>query len=223
MYTSVVSAQILQSDVTSRLRDEILTWTRRPGEALREESLAREFQVSRTPLREALRKLAAEGLVDYFPHKGVRVAELTPDLIRDVFLLREALEGIAFRLAAGSLERGAVRQFRQHYDSLRTRVAAGDLRDVADGVHELVFHGCGSDRLSAMRAVIMAQVRWIQHIAEESPERLVRSFREHETLLNSLEDRDEEAAESAARAHVRSVLRHVLACVEAKNRLEATA
>jgi len=205
--------KILQHDVYGALREQIISWQRKPGEALVEESLARQFSVSRTPLRETLRRLAEDGLVTYEPHKGVRVSRLAPDIVRETFLVREALEGIAAREAATSLDGSALDKFRKHYESLRSAVAAGDHKDVGDGIHELIFSAGASDRLRKMMGVIMGQVRWIQHLAEQSEERLLRSFREHESILLALESRDPQAAEQAARAHVRSALSYVLGCL----------
>lgn len=214
--------QILQQDLYRALREQIIRWQRQPGEALGEESLAREFSVSRTPLREALRRLAEEGLVSYEPHKGARVAELTPDLVRDTFLVREALEGIAAREASTRLDPAALRSFRQHYEVRREAVARGDYSDVGDGLHDLIFSAGGSDRLRRTMGVIMGQIRWMQHLAVQSDERLLRSFREHESIVLALESRDPVAAEHAARSHVRSALAYLLRCLEGEVRAKAS-
>lgn len=205
-----MAKQILQADVYTTLREQIINWKRLPGQVLPEARLAAEFEVSRTPLREALRKLADEGLVDYQPHKRARVAALDAAAARDIFLVREALEGIAAREAAQRVSSPALREFRQYFDRLRDPVDAGDLSDVGDGIHDLIFEAGGSERLRRSMAVIMGQVRWVQHVAGLSPSRLMRSFREHEAILHSLESRDAAAAEAAARAHIRSVKAHIL-------------
>lgn len=82
-----------------RLRQEIASGAIRPGEPLRQADLARRFGVSPTPVREALRLLEAEGTISYSPHRGATVQELSPDRIRDVYLLRSSVEGLATRLA----------------------------------------------------------------------------------------------------------------------------
>ena len=205
-----MAKQVLQHDVYWSLRQQIIAWKRTPGQTLPEGRLASEFNVSRTPLREALRRLAEEGLVDYEPRKRARVAELNASVVRDVFLVREALEGVAAREAAARATVAAVQKFRYRYEGLRSKVATGDLTNVGDGIHDFIFETGGSERLRKGMGVIMGQVRWIQHVAEQSPERLLRSFREHEAILYSLESRDAAAAEGAARAHVRSVLAHIM-------------
>lgn len=205
-----MARQILHHDVYELLRHQIITWQRRPGEQLVEEPLAREFRVSRTPLREVIRRLAEDGLVTCEPHRVARVARLTPELIHDTFLVREALEGIAAREAASRIEESVLRRFREHYERLRPAIAAGDLSDVGDDIHNLILSAGASDRLRRTMAVIMGQVRWIQHLAEQSDERLLRSFREHDSIVLALESRDSIAAEHAARVHVRSARADVL-------------
>ena len=209
-----MAKQVLQHDVYWNLRQQIIDWRRPPGQVLPEEQLASEFNVSRTPLREALRKLAEEGLVNYEPHRRARVATLDAAIVRDIFLVREALEGVAAREAATKVSTPALQRFRSSYEGWRTRVAAGDLTNVGDSIHDLIFEAGGSERLRKSMAVIMGQVRWVQHVAELSPSRLLRSFREHEAILNSLESRDAAAAEASARAHVRSVLTHIMEVTE---------
>ena len=185
-----------------------------PGEAFGEESRAREFNVSRTLLREALRRLGEDGLVEYEPHKGARVASLTADTVRDTFLVREAHEGIAAREAATRLDESALRVFREHYDSHRAAIDAGDRTDVGDGLHDLIFSAGASDRLRRTMANIMGQILWIQHLTVQSEERLRRSFREHDSIVLALEARDRIAAESAAGAHVRSTAAYVQQSLE---------
>jgi GntR family transcriptional regulator, rspAB operon transcriptional repressor len=217
-----MARQILQQDVYGVVRQQIISWQRRPGEPLAEEALAREFGVSRTPLREVLRRLAEDGLVAYEPHRGARVSRLTEDLVRDTFLLREALEGIAARAAATRVSENSLRDFRNHYQRLAAAIAGGDLRDVGDGIHDLIFSAGASERLRKTMAVIMGQVQWIQHIAVQSDERLLRSFREHDAIVLALEARDPLGAEHAARAHVRSALAYVLGQLEPHELVKAS-
>ena|SRR5579872_2145542 len=209
-----MARRILQQDLYGTLRQQIISWQRCPGEPLGEEALAREFGVSRTPLREVLRRLAEDGLVAYEPHKGARVSQLTSDVVRDTFLVREALEGIAAREAATRVGETELRAFRSYYERLRAAVAAGDHSEVGDDIHELIFSAGASARLRRTMAVIMGQVQWIQHLAVQSDERMLRSFREHDSIVLALEARDPVAAEHAARAHVRSALADLIEYLE---------
>ena len=93
------SFRVLSEHVTHQLRRVILSGRVRPGDRLVEQELANELNVSRAPVREALRALAREGLVTIVPHRGAVMADLTPELVVDAFCVRAALEGMAARLA----------------------------------------------------------------------------------------------------------------------------
>lgn len=206
-----MSKSVLQDEVYRTLREDIISGHLAPGTTLGEERLASELKVSRTPLREALRQLSGEGFVEYIPHKGARVMQLTPELVREVFLIREALEGIAAREAARLIDSARLKALRERFDALGLRVARGDLTDVGDAIHEDLFSICENKRLKRLMSTYGGQVAWFQQMAARLPGRLVRSFREHQCILSALECRDAECAESVTRAHIRGVLDDLLA------------
>ena len=207
---------ILRDGVYETLRAHIIAGQLTPGEALGEERLAAELNVSRTPLREALRKLSEEGFVEYKPFRGARVIQPTPELVREIFLIREALEGVAAREAALHVAAGRLHALRQHLEELRPLVARGEVGDVGDAIHELLFSECHNNKLLQMMSVYLGLVRWFQHLATLVPGRLVQAFREHDSILSALEARDPEWAESVARAHVRNTLRDLLESLKQK-------
>jgi DNA-binding GntR family transcriptional regulator len=202
---------VLRDGVYRTLREQIISGRILPGAPLGEERLALELKVSRTPLREALRQLAEEGFVEHTPHKGARVLQLTPELISEVFLIRESLEGVAAREAAQKIDDAHMASLRQRFEALRPSVAQGDLTDVGDMIHEELFSICGNQRLQRLMAAYQGQVQWFQQVATRVPGRLLSAFREHESILSALESRDPEWAESVTRAHIRNTLRDLLA------------
>ncbi|MBI1355608.1 MAG: FCD domain-containing protein [Acidobacteria bacterium] len=228
---------VLSVDVYEALRRRILSGEIPPGAALSEERLATELAVSRTPLREAIRQLAEAGLVAHRPHRGARVNELSPQLAREVFEIREALEGMAARLSAERMPEERIAALRLSFDGLREAVAAGQLQDVGDHIHEEILDACGSDRLRRMIGVHSDQVAWIQSSCyrvdgnlrqafqtvlpallgargrQAVEQSLRRAFREHEGILLALSARDPEWAETAMRAHIRATLKDVLAAL----------
>src|SRR5579883_3191712 len=86
-------------DIARLLEDEIVSGAIRPGTVLRQEQLSERFEVSRTPIREALRRLAALGLVSFVPNRGVRVRTISREELREAFLVRAELESLATALA----------------------------------------------------------------------------------------------------------------------------
>jgi DNA-binding GntR family transcriptional regulator len=157
-----------------------------------------------------LHKLAEEGFVAYQPHRGARLLEPTAAMAREVFQIREGLEGIAAREAATRIGDDVLSALRVHFRKLRPRVAAGDQSDLGDSIHDAMFAACGNPRLVQMMAVLRGQIAWLQTLAVRIPTRPARAFREHAAILAALEARDPEAAETATRAHIRGTLADLL-------------
>ena len=192
------------------LRERIFQGMIPPGSPLREVRLAEDLGVSRTPLREAIRQLSRDGLVECPPHCGARVMQPTQKLVSDVFQIREALEGIAVREATGDFPRERLRQLREYFDDLRVRITAGDDGDVGDRIHEEILTVCRNVELSALMGKYREMISWFQRLASQVPGRLVESYREHEAILSAIEAGDAEWAERVARVHVRNTLRDLV-------------
>ncbi|MGH9784628.1 MAG: GntR family transcriptional regulator, partial [Terriglobia bacterium] len=122
-----MDGSILRDGLYVRLRERIISGQLPPGAPLVEERLAAELNVSRTPLRETLRQLSEQGFVEYTPHKGSRVVALTPELVREVLLIREALEGVAAREAAVFIDGERLTVVRARFEHLRTLISQGDV------------------------------------------------------------------------------------------------
>lgn len=205
-----MSRSILRNSAYDRILGAILDGRIAPGASLREERLAADLQVSRTPIREALHKLAEEGFVAYEPHRGARLLKPTAAMAREVFQIREGLEAIAAREAATRMSDDVLKALRVHFRKLRSRIAAGDRSDLGDSIHDAMFAACGNPRLVQLMGVLRGQIAWLQTIAVSVPARPSRAFREHGAILTALEARDPEAAEAATRSHIRGTLADLL-------------
>lgn len=202
---------ILRDGLHEKLRKRILEGRISPHEPLVEERISAEFQVSRTPAREAIRQLVHEGFAEYAPHCGARVAIPTAQLVEEVLVIREALEGIAAREAAAKIDVAQALALRERFEVLRGAVLAGDLTDVGDEIHDALLDACGNSELKQLMSVYWNKVEWFQRMASQLPDRRARAFHEHDAILRGLEARDSDWAESAARAHIRNTLRELLA------------
>lgn len=190
------------------IREQILTGRRSGGEWLREEELAVALSVSRTPVREALRRLAAEGLVQHERNRGARVASWSASDLDEIFSLRSALEPWASALAAAS---GAART--EELASLAEqmdRAAEGPAPDydkitrLNNAFHRLVVEASGNRRLATMlMALVDVPLVW-RTFSHYSPEALRRSLAHHHELVDALRAGDAEWAESVMRSHVRA-------------------
>jgi len=211
----------LHHQVAERIRTAILEGELQPGQWLRQERLAQEYGVSQMPVREALRQLAAEGLVEHVPFHGVRVIEFSPDDVEDLYAHRSFLEGLAARYAAENVTPEELVELRELYLRMKQRLAPEDLaeyRHLNRRFHELIS---GASRRAYLVRVLsriwttFPTMLWGNFdVASRSlPGRDVSDLQEHEALLVALENRDAEGAEALARRHVESAGRELVAAL----------
>jgi DNA-binding GntR family transcriptional regulator len=190
--------------VTDELRRSILTNRRRPGDRLIEDRLSEEMGVSRVPIREALRALAAEGLVDVQPRRGASVAEISTEVARDLVEVRATLEGLNARLAARHHEPGIVGELRQVLDEGNR---AAQSRNVEDLVR---LNGEFHDKLAqaGRNSILWDIMRTLRErtslvFAANTARRAVQDWDEHSRILAAVIDGDEDLASMLATRHVR--------------------
>lgn len=190
------------------IRQGILS--RRYGEDgfLREEALARGLQSSRTPVREALRRLVSEGWLEQLPHRGARVVQWTPEDVDEVFELRSILEAHAARRAAARIEAGQLERLRTLAAGMeRLCEAAGEaererIAALNDTYHSVVLAAAGSPRLQKLiEAMVQAPISSRSFFHYESDE-LTRSMQHHREIITALENRDANWAAAVMRAHI---------------------
>lgn len=183
------------------------------GETLSEKALADRFGVSRTPVREALYRLAKEGLVDIIPSVGYLVHKTTYEDVRQVFEAREALEGMAARLAATRVTDDDLRTIRRAFDAvtphLGAEAAVPYMREGNAVLHGTILRVARNTRIAESVRLFSAQLEHII-LTLTGPERYERSYREHLEIIEALARRDAGLAEGAMRGHVSSVKHDVL-------------
>lgn len=197
------------SDHAYRLiRAQILSGARAGGDWLREGDLADSIGVSRTPVREALRRLTAEGLVRYERNRGVQVAVWTAADLDEIFSLRSVLEPWACRLAANSASVDLHELDRLAHDmdaAARGSVADVDrITELNNRFHRLILEGSNNRRLgSVVSSVVQVPLVW-QTFSHYSEADLRRSLAHHHELVAALAAGDPDWAESVMRSHVRA-------------------
>lgn len=200
-----------------RLRGQILDGDLRNGERLGEEELAEALGISRTPVREALRRLAAEGLVEVLPNRGARVSVWDENDVADIFELRVLLESHAARRAAGNVTDDLIERLTTICDEMEAEVAAEggrDLKAVATKnreFHATVVEASGSPRLPGLVASLVHVPVIMQTFKTYSDEALNRSLRHHREIVDALLARDGVWAHSVMRAHVLAA-QHQIIC-----------
>lgn len=202
---SVNSFSPIREEVFNRLRQAILGGELKPGARLVERDLASQLGVSRTPVREAFRKLELEGLVSQTGRRTLVVTQVSAQDVREVFQIRAALEGLAAAMAAECATARHLSRFRTIVADMRQSVADGDLKSFArlnDRFNETLYEAAGSTRLSQMLGSLREYVSRLAVAGYEAPGRPGEALAEHAAIVAAIETHDPEAARQAATAHV---------------------
>jgi DNA-binding GntR family transcriptional regulator len=198
------------------LRAEIVRWDLAPGAALGEVELAERLQMSRTPIREALARLVADGLAVAVGGRGLEVAPMDLDDVRELYEVRQALEAQAARLAA---RRGDHRVFAE----LAAELAVGPVApDHSDPGHEAYYAlvarfdaaldaAVRNDYLVAALASVRTHLARIRRMAKDNPGRLAAAAAEHRTIAAAIASGDGDLAAHATHVHLHNSLENVLA------------
>jgi DNA-binding GntR family transcriptional regulator len=190
--------------VYGRLRAEIRERRLLPGERLREVELAERLGVSRTPVREALKRLASEGLLKLNSSRGFVVTELTPGHVMQLYAMREMLEGAAARFAAeqaSPLEIESIQQLAAQLEGLKTptRIAALNRH-----LHDAIVLATHNIYLIQAMNTMRDALELLGTTTYSSPERIASGYRENMAIVERIAARDSDGAEQAARLHIRS-------------------
>jgi DNA-binding GntR family transcriptional regulator len=185
-----------------------------PGDLLSEASLARQFGMSRTPVREAVRRLAQEGLLNVLPKRGIVVASFSVDDIEQIYAIREVLEGLASRLAAARISEQGVARLKQIIAAAETAAEAGDVDTLMKLDHD--FHAeiarHAHNRRLQLQLANMRDADVLQQYGRRDAlhrDRYQLSLSEHGAIADAIAERDPAAAEAAMRDHCRSAARFV--------------
>lgn len=195
----------LRDVVFNTLRQAILKGELEPGERLMEIQLAERLGVSRTPIREAIRKLELEGLVLMIPRKGAEVAKISEKSLRDVLEVRRSLEELAMELACQRMTDDDIRDLEEAQEAFRKAIQRGDAMTIAETdehYHDIIYNGTGNARLVQILNNLREQMyRYrLEYIKDEDKRQVL--LVEHEHILNALKNRNIAEAKKAAREHI---------------------
>jgi len=197
----------LSGQITEALREAIVKGEIAPGEKLNEPKLAEQYQISRGPLREAMRRLVAMGLVTHVPHIGASVVRFELNSIMELYDVREALEGKAAALAAQNMSDHDIQQLHQllaihqnHYDNNQGEYmqAEGDF-----DFHYQIIKGSGNKMLTHQLCnELYHLIRMFRFQTSRYKKRSDRALKEHAQLIYAIEERDSVMAEMLMRRHI---------------------
>lgn len=195
----------LRDVVFNTLRQAILRGELQPGERLLEIHLADKLGVSRTPIREAIRKLELDGLVVMIPRKGAVVAEITEKSLRDVLEVRKALEELAVKLACKKIKDEEIDELKKATKEFEDALKDGDITVYAEAdvkFHDIIYRTTDNQRLIQLLYNLREQmyryrVEYLKR--DDSHEKLLE---EHQYIVDMLEKRDEKRAMEAICRHI---------------------
>jgi len=205
----------LSNQIYAVLKDMIADHRFQPGARLNIESIARELDVSRTPVWEAVRRLEQEGLIENIPNRGVFMSSLTAEKALDLYAVREILEGMAARLAATRIDDGALEAMAQCILKQREVIENQDILAYSKldfAFHATVYDACGNEWLKELLETIKNKMRPLTLHMHPDFSTLID---QHAILLHALQERDPEKAEEAFRRHNRYMMAQIREDVDA--------
>jgi DNA-binding GntR family transcriptional regulator len=194
--------------IYSALRERILSNEIAPGTRLVMRDVANQYDASDIPVREALRMLERDGLVETAPYRGAKVTTLTAKEVEETYFIRSHLESIATGLAAERITDAELSQLDLLMIEMRAAVDAQDGPRFADlnlEFHRTIVASCGNDMLRELTMDIWRRHSGFQRVFRMMPERIAISQREHEGIMAALRDHDAGRASSLALLHKQSV------------------
>lgn len=183
----------LHDTVVGRLRDLIVEGALAPGARIAERQLCESLGISRTPLREALKVLASEGLVELLPNRGARVARLDERDVEDMFQVMGALEALAGTLACAHITEAELAEIAAlHYEMLAqyTRRKLPEYFRLNQAIHAAIVAAARNSILAATYQSLAGRIRRARYLANLSDERWRHAVEEHEAILQALQARD---------------------------------
>lgn len=216
------SIQPLREVVFETLRQAIIDGVLRPGERLMEVQLAEEMGVSRTPVREAIRKLELEGFVIMVPRKGAYVADFSVKDIADVFEIRAALEGLAAGLAAERITDAELENLERALVRVGECVQTGDIEALVAAdteFHDILYRASRNQRLAQIISNLREQIQRYRKVSLAHPGRSRNTIEEHKKIVEAVADRNAALAESLAQDHIENAENSMMEALKASGEM----
>lgn len=206
----------IRDKVFTSLRDAILSGHFKPGERLVEKELAQQLEISRTPIREALRKLELEGLVAYAPRKGIVVVGVSSEDALEIYAIRAVLEGLAAKLAASNIASEELSTLKKILFKMKECIEKNKidaLITLHSSFHNFIAKASNSPRLCQMIISLRDYVKNFSEIPCYLPSRLQSGWEEHREIVEAIDQGDDERAEYAARNHIMQAKKSLLRAI----------
>ena len=210
--TRTTRRRTLHQELTEEIRELIVNGKLAPGTKVPEKELCELFDVSRTPLREALKVLATDGLLTLEPNRGAKVTQITKEDLDEVYPVMGALEALAGELACRNISDSEIADIRALHDKMVQHYQDKDLANyfaVNERIHDSIMAAARNDTLSLQYRSLAARVRRARYVAQMTEERWKRATEEHEEIMKCLEQRDGQGLSRILKAHLENKLETV--------------
>ena len=208
-----IARQSLHDQVVTRVRDLIIEGALVPGTRIHEGQLGARLGVSRTPLREALKFLASEGLIELVASRGAIVRRFTAKDVRDMLDVLAVLEAFAARLACRVAPDADIAAVRRLHDRMAERYAARDRLEyfkLNQAIHSAFLRLAGNATLEEAHASIQSRMKRIRYVGNEEPTKWAAALAEHDEMIRALERRDGDALAAVVTRHLENTWARVL-------------
>ncbi|NLO88764.1 MAG: GntR family transcriptional regulator [Clostridia bacterium] len=195
----------IREEVFIMLREAILNGKLKPGDRLVERELAEQLGVSRTPVREALRKLELENLVTHIPRKGVIVSEVSKNDVMEILDIRACLEGLGARVAAQKASEKDIEELKECIEKIKEGMSKNNMEEVSklhNDFHSKILEIAGYPRLSQMVSSLGDYISRFTKMGYTIPGRMDKAMKEHYELLEAITQRNPELAKQIAEDHI---------------------
>jgi len=196
----------LTTVIFERIRDDILYGKYEKGEKIVEAKLAEEFNVSRTPVREALKQLELDDLVENIPNRGVVVKGISKQDIVDIFTIRLAIEGIAVEWAIERMDQEDLQKIKEIYELMEFYTFKKDVKKFAElntKFHEAIYKATKSRYLENVLKNYQVFMKVVRYKSLEKPGRLEGALNEHKRIVDALMEKDVDRAKDVVIEHVK--------------------
>lgn len=199
-----IPRRTLHHELVTLVRDMIIEGELSPGTRIPESRLCDHFGVSRTPLREALKVLSAEGLISLLPNKGARVVLVTRKETEEIIPVLAALAGLAAELACANARSDEIARIKTHHAQMIESYECANMQGyhVANrAIHDAIFEAAGNKTLSDMNNMLRMRLQSLYSVTPKAPPRWAEAVREHEEMMAALEAKDGARLALIARRH----------------------
>ena len=207
-----IKRQSLHDELTERLRHLIIEGNLVPGAKLSEKDLCDTFGVSRTPLREPLKVLATEGLVELTPNRDASVARLTLSDLEETFPIMGALEAVSGELACRHITDAGIARVRELHARMVAKYKASDLNScfkLNEQIHDAIMDAARNPTLAQMQRGLSGRIRRARYMANMSPTRWSHAVEEYEAIVEALAARKGKRLAKILKAHLTNKLETV--------------